>query len=449
VRVEADSPTAQLLAAPSTKTTIDLLEQTTAPISSGRVLAIGSGATVSVASDVAHKTSQRTLVLAMTALYGFIRAVDTWDVKEALDSDAGCDIEANIGSRVSVRVNTAEQLVIESIMPLLVATTDPDTLVSATPGPALPVGPGHHNKLTPSWHWHEQLRRTPEPDRVVVASAAGTDIDSDVPVTASDPAGGRDSDVMLTGADEMKPVADRQLQRSCVDSSYYGELALMLRPGKFNPSCDSEWREIVLAMANGPGGYLNVLILFSLLFWLPLIELSAAATLVILSGLIFWFDDTAFNFIRLGVESRVYPSRLATPPWINQKGFLCVIRISSRRRIRSIMSGKGKNLRGQYPFDLPSESSQTVSKPKRQGKEAREPRAEAAASEQAAAISRANEILGAVSAPTAGSLYGAAYPEGPVVWQWDSMFSLHNFVSALLSPALGPGSPARQGARHE
>ncbi len=77
VRVEADSPTAQLLAAQSTKMIIDLLEQTTAPISSGRVLAIGSGATVSVASDVAHKTSQRALVLAMTTLYGFMRAVDT------------------------------------------------------------------------------------------------------------------------------------------------------------------------------------------------------------------------------------------------------------------------------------------------------------------------------------------------------------------------------------
>ena len=141
-------------------------------------------------------------------------------------------------------------------------------------------------------------------------------------------------------------------------------------------------------MAYGPGGFHNVLILWSLLFWVPLIELSAAATLVILSGLIFWFDDTAFNFIRLGVESRVYPSRLATPQWINQKSFQCVIRLSSRRRIRSKMSGKGKNLRGHYPFDLPSDSSQTVSKPKRQGSAAREPRAEAAASAQAAAISK-------------------------------------------------------------
>ena len=136
----------------------------------------------------------------------------------SFDSGAVGEIEANIGSRVSVRVDTTEQFVIKSIVPLLVVSTEHELLESAAPGPDLPIGPRLHTNPTPSRHWQEQLRRSREPYRVVIASDAATEIDSDlIPVTALDPASGRDSDVMPAGADDMKPVADRRLQRSWVD----------------------------------------------------------------------------------------------------------------------------------------------------------------------------------------------------------------------------------------
>ena len=268
-------------------------------------------------------------------------------------------------------------------------------------------------------------------------------------------------------------------------------------------------------MANGPDGPHLLLVLWFLLFWLPLVELSAAATLVILGGLVLWFDGTAFNFIRLGVESRVYPSRLATPQWTNRKSFQRVIRISSRRRsFRSLMPGKGKNLRGQFPWEVASEPSQTAPKPRQQEKAVR---VEAAApDQQAAAVSnaKANEIWskgetiydgmdeparskfmgswqlifppiggslsriggskklqaaptlctyreddgehndevstdGSADMMTAGASCDADNTERTFVWQWDSMISWRKCNPSVPCHALGPGSPARQGARHE
>ena len=361
------------------------------------------------------------------------------------------------------------------------------------------------------------FEETEEHVATVINSEEAAEIDSDViPVTASDPAEAIDSDAMTVGDLDARSVVDRRLQRrSCVAYDHRAEPVLKLRTEECEPSCDSEWCKILAAMANGPDGPHLFLVLWFLLFWLPLVELSAAATLVILSGLVLWFDGTAFNFIRLGVESRVYPSRLATPQWTNRKSFQRVISISSRRRsFRSLMPGKGKNLRGQFPWEVASEPSQTAPKPRQQEKAVR---VEAAApDQQAAAVSnaKANEIWstdetiydgmdestrskfieswqlifpliggplsqirgsrkqqatptlctyseddeehndevptdGSADVLTAGASCDADNTERTFVWQWDSMISWRKCNQSVPCHALGPGNPARQGARHE
>jgi hypothetical protein len=235
-------------------------------------------------------------------------------------------------------------------------------------------------------------------------------------------------------------------------------------------------------MANGPGEVHLFLILLIVVLWWPLFELSAAVTLVILSGLVLWFDGTAFNFIRLGVEFRGYPSQLATPQWANRKAFQRVRRPFSRRRYRTrvLMS---KNLRGNFPWKTASEPSQAVPNPKpNQDRAARdvavEQQAAAATARQKEFLSAGEEIfaglqesaqahltatyeksklpsdgitlahiLGAVSA-----LKQWVHQDNSVrtdlSWQRDSVTMWHK-RKRVSCHALRPGSPARQGASHE
>ena len=117
------------------------------------------------------------------------------------------------------------------------------------------------------------------------------------------------------------------------------------KAGENDLSRGSDWRENLSAMADYGPGDSHFLFLLLVVSWWPLLELSAAATLVILSGLVLWFDGTAYNFIRSGVEFRIYPSRLATPQWANRKTFQSVGRpFSRRRKLRVIMAGTGTSL---------------------------------------------------------------------------------------------------------
>jgi hypothetical protein len=153
---------------------------------------------------------------------------------------------------------------------------------------------------------------------------------------------------------------------------------------------DSDWREILSAMAEYGPGDSHILFLFLVVSWWPLFELSAAATLVILSGLVLWFDGTAYNFIRSGVEFRIYPSRLATPQWANRKTFQSVGRpFSRRRKLRVAMAGTGRNLRGNFPWDTVAEPSPAKSKGKKQ---AQSGQAVVAESQSAASTGQATRI---------------------------------------------------------
>ena len=153
------------------------------------------------------------------------------------------------------------------------------------------------------------------------------------------------SDPMVTGAAYLEETVATNPDIAAVADSGARTDDAVRKAGENDLSRDSDWRENLSAMADYGPGDSHFLFLLLVVSWWPLLELSAAATLVILSGLVLWFDGTAYNFIRSGVEFRIYPSRLATPQWANRKTFQSVGRpFSRRRKLRVIMAGTGRSL---------------------------------------------------------------------------------------------------------
>ena len=153
------------------------------------------------------------------------------------------------------------------------------------------------------------------------------------------------SDPMVTGAAYLEETVATNPDIAAVADSGARTDDAVRKAGENDLSRGSDWRENLSAMADYGPGDSHFLFLLLVVSWWPLLELSAAATLVILSGLVLWFDGTAYNFIRSGVEFRIYPSRLATPQWANRKTFQSVGRpFSRRRKLRVIMAGTGTSL---------------------------------------------------------------------------------------------------------
>ena len=376
------------------------------------------------------------------------------------------------------------------------AAAAPDSEVAVVSGPV----------VTAAAYWEEKVATNPDKAAVAAIGSLMFKLPTD-----SEAAAAPDSEVavvsgpVVTAATYLEEkVATNPDIVAVADSGAMTDDAVK-KAGEGEWSRDSDWRENLSAMARHGPGDLPFLILFLVVSWRPLLELSAAATLVILSGLVLWFDGTAYNFIRSGVEFRIYPSRLATPQWANRKTFQSVGRpFSRRRKLRVIMAGTGRNLRGNFPWETAAEPSPARSRAKKQpqGGQAAVAESQAAASaakadkisnmgdqiyaslpesveaestaawEQAAVVSflDCSHLLcndspaSQASADECGEdstvprTFGCSVTSGATRVSRVGMFgiyqricetSCHEYSMVPALRALGPGSPARQGARNE